>query len=64
MPPTSTTAWEQYFNRELRRTPLLRTRVNKATKKGRDCLASGPFTYALLKARCDWPPLRKPPPPG
>src|SRR5918992_4451335 len=63
-PPTSTTAWEQYFNRELRRTPLLRTRVNKATKKGRDCLASSPFTNALLKARCEWPSLRKPPPPG
>ena len=31
MPPTSTTAWEQYFNRELRSIPVPRTQVNKAT---------------------------------
>src|SRR3712207_8974614 len=28
----STTAWEQYFNRELRRIPVLRTWVNRAIR--------------------------------
>ena len=33
MPPTSTTAWEQYINRDILRIPVLGNSVNKAWER-------------------------------
>ncbi len=58
MPPTSTTAWEQYFNRELRRTPLLGTWVNRVRTTCSGQFAPHEKKRALVATQCGY---REPP---